>query len=221
MENFCQRGNLSQKTADEMTDVLYDRSVSDNKIVYKMCRAEKQNRRLRYDITLLYANPLGQEFSKTYGHYHQTGKPEFYEVLSEKIFFLAQKYENFPEKITEAYLIKVEQGEKFIIPPNFAMAAINPSLTKNALLANWIDSEEQNDYAPIKKLKGFCYYILAADNHEGKFNAIPNKNYEQIPPLTQLKPAPIPEELKNLEFLTEPEKYKKLLTIEKLYEKLN
>lgn len=221
MENFCQRGNLSKRTISELRPVLADKSISGSNIAYEMCRAEKQNGRLRYDITLLYSKPFGKELAKTYGHYHKNNKPEFYEIISGEIIFLMQKHETSPEEITEAYLIRAGQGQKFIIPPKFAMASINPSITKNVIMANWIDNEEKNDYAPIEKLKGFCYYLYTPKTPNKDFETRPNANYKQIPPLIELMPKPIPAELEDLNFLIEPEKYENILTIEKLYEKIH
>jgi len=47
-----------------------------------------------------------------------------------------------------------------------------------------------------------------------------NENYEDIPELVRLKPKQLPEQLSDLNFLSEPEKYNDYLTIENLYEQI-
>jgi len=92
----------------------------------------------------------------------------------------------------KTYLIEAEEKEKIIVLPDFSIRTINPSPDKELIVSNWID-----------------------DNVKNIYNA-----FQNIPEPIKLKPKPLPEELENLEFLSQPEKYKEFLTIEKLYEKI-
>ncbi len=190
MENFCKIGKFERKEG------------------YDVCRDVNQKGELRYDLTLIYPN------TSTFGHYHTDDKPELYEILSGKACFIIQKYDSDPSIITDAYLVETEEKEKekekVIIPPRFSMTTINPQKDEELLEANWVDKNVQNDYEAFKKLGGACYSMK-----DGIIQK--NDNYKKIPVLIKLKPKKIPEELENLEFLSIPEKYKNILTIDNLY----
>ena len=51
----------------------------------------KEENDLRYDITVVPAKMLGDEFNKTKGHYHVGAYQEIYTVLKEKQFILCKK----------------------------------------------------------------------------------------------------------------------------------
>lgn len=89
----------------------------------------------------------------------------------------------------KTYLIKAGKKEKIVILPGFGMRTINPSSDKKLVISNWVNDKVENDYNAFKK----------------------------IPKPVILKPKKFPSELKNLDFLNHPGKYKKILTIEKLY----
>jgi oxalate decarboxylase/phosphoglucose isomerase-like protein (cupin superfamily) len=92
----------------------------------------------------------------------------------------------------QTYLVIAEEGDKIIFPPGFSMRTINPSPNKELLVSNWVDERVKNDY-----------------------NA-----FQNVPVPMKLKPKPLPRELENLEFLSNHEKYKSILTIENLYEQI-
>lgn len=92
----------------------------------------------------------------------------------------------------KTYLISAKEKEKIVILPGFSMRTINPSNEKELIISNWVDNKVKNDYNAFKNLQ------------------------EPI----KLKPKKIPEEIKNLEFLSNPEKYKKILTIKNYYKRI-
>ncbi len=92
----------------------------------------------------------------------------------------------------ETYLIEAHENDKIVFPPGFSMKTINPSADKDLLVSNWISDKTKNDYSAFKN----------------------------VPEPIKLKPKKLPPELENLEFLTDPEKYKDILTIENLFEKI-
>jgi oxalate decarboxylase/phosphoglucose isomerase-like protein (cupin superfamily) len=89
----------------------------------------------------------------------------------------------------ETYAIEAEEKEKIIVLPDFSIRTINSSNIRDLIVSNWIDDKVKNIY-----------------------NA-----FENIPEPIKLKPKKFLPELENLEFLTQPEKYKDILTIENLY----
>ncbi|MBI4692009.1 MAG: hypothetical protein HY773_00995 [Candidatus Terrybacteria bacterium] len=92
----------------------------------------------------------------------------------------------------KTYLIETEEKERVVIPPDFSMRTINPSKEKELLISNWVSDKIKNDYNAFKNLQ------------------------EPI----KLRPKKLPQELENLEFLNNPEKYANILTIENLYERI-
>jgi oxalate decarboxylase/phosphoglucose isomerase-like protein (cupin superfamily) len=91
----------------------------------------------------------------------------------------------------ETYLINAKEKDKIVFPPGFSVRIIN-NTDENLIVADWINDEVKNDY-----------------------NA-----FQNVPEPVKLAPKPLPKELEDLNFLSEPEKYKDILTIKKLYEKI-
>lgn len=69
---------------DDMKMVIYDKAwakTAPNFEVYYMERELEEKDGLRYDITTIPPNMLGQEYVKTKGHYHIGRYQEIYIVL--------------------------------------------------------------------------------------------------------------------------------------------
>ena len=231
--------DVSQRMAQDMKPVLFqpkDLKTENNDVFYTVYRNLGAVPELaRYDITVIPARKVGQEFSKTFGHYHRGPQSDLYEVLDGHAYFLTQRYENNPADIKEAYIIEAAPGEKAVTPPNFAHLAINIG-DKDLVLANWVGFVEY-DYETIKKYAGGCYYVLDGGNN---IEFEKNPNYKSVPELKKLKQRDIPElGIKNgaeypiwnlktppaggpkkLDWLAHPEKYQELLTIKNLYEEI-
>ncbi len=182
---------------------------------YDVCRAVERRGALRYDLTLLYAKSGAGELPRTFGHYHSEGFAELFKVIEGKTMVLMQRYGREPNVIKEAYLAEANEGENFIIPPDFGFTNINPDEAKDLLLSNWIDENVANRYEFIKKYGGFCY--RAERTERGGVIFEKNENYGKIPELVKIKPNELPEELRNFDFLSHPGKYAEFLTIENLY----
>lgn len=142
--------------------------------LYYMYRSIKSKRQLRYDVTVIPANMLGEEFVKTKGHEHSPRKyGEIYTLLEGKAIYLLQKRKE--EEIEDVYAIKAEKGEVVIIPSGYGHVTINPS--KDRLVeGNWIDKRCKNDYGFFEKRKGACYFFT-------KEGWVKNENFKEVPPL--------------------------------------
>ncbi len=92
----------------------------------------------------------------------------------------------------QTYAIEAKKKEKVIILPKFSIRTINASANSILIISNWIDDRAKNNYNAFKKI--------------------------QKP--IKLKPKKLPAILKNLDFLSNPKKYKKILTIKNLYTKI-
>lgn len=196
---------------------------------------------LRYDLTVI---PPGhfvdgrKEFFRTAGHYHpvkpgtNTAFPEVFEVITGRVYWLLQKPEaGDPSKIGEIFAVEAGPGDKAVILPGFGHMSVN-AFSEPLIMANWVSTEFAYHYGPYKNLRGSAYWMI-----EG---SVPttiefkrNKNYAEVPELKKLRPREISElgllrskplyflaeELDKLDFLSSPERFAHLLTIDRCYQK--
>lgn len=178
----------------DMMNVVYDKEwakTADNLDLYYMYRALTKENGLRYDITVIPANMLGKEFTKTKGHHHAGFYGELYIVLEGEGFYLMQKGDE--NKIEDVCVVKAKKGEAIAIPAGYGHVTINPSSEK-LKTANWVDENDKGNFNLFEKLQGACYYYT-------KDGWVKNENYKNVPPLRFENPlTSIPE---NLNFLKE------------------
>ncbi|MBU1197958.1 glucose-6-phosphate isomerase [Candidatus Micrarchaeota archaeon] len=135
-----------------------------------------QNAGIRYDITVLESNPLGSEYNKTYGHYHemhdeQLSFPELYEVLSGEAHYVLQ--ERLPgDKVGRVFIVKALAGDKLIVPPNFGHVTINPR-NEPLVMDNLVEAHFKSEYGPYKTNRGAVYY-------ETRNGIEKNRNYSDV-----------------------------------------
>lgn len=179
----------------------------------------------RYDITIIPPACIGEEYIKTFGHYHpvidETGLSyaEIYEVLKGEALYILQRVEG--KKVLDAIAIFAREGDKVIIPPNYGHVTVNPG-EKVLEMANWVARNFSSIYEPFRKMRGACYYYT-------KGGWIANERYA-LCELRIFERAPSVEKFgidnkrmyeliktpSKLEFLTRPEKY--LKRFEELYD---
>jgi len=219
MENFCKIGKLEFRTIEKLSPALKNPKgfETSEEIIYDVCRAEKWEKKLRYDITVIRPKTINGEFSKTFGHYHSDNAAELFEVMEGTSFLLLQK-DKEPGVIENIYAVELQQGEKGIVLPNHCFTNINPSKEKTLVVSNWINDDIKNTYDIIKNFHGLCYYVV--ENESGNIVFEKNSNYKETPEIIRLKPRELPRELENLEFLNNPKDYAKFLTIDSLYKKI-
>lgn len=180
---------------DDMREVLADKDFaknSPNVELYYMYRGLEEKGVLRYDITTVPAKMLGNEFTKTKGHYHQGAYPEVYMVLEGTAIYLMQKRKENGE-IEDAYFVEAHAGDVAVIPPFYGHITINPSATENLKMANWVSKNCMSDYSLYVENQGACYYYTTQ-------GWIKNETYKNIPDLRQEQPTKsLPEDLSFLD----------------------
>lgn len=188
--------NLSKITPDirhlnDMRKVLYDENFakdSPDTNLYFMYRGLERQGDLRYDITVVIAKMLGDEFNKTKGHYHVGAYQETYTVLEGSAIYFMQKLDD-NENISDVYAVKAERGDSIVIPPYYGHVTINPSEKKDLKMANWMFDKCKSDYSFFEKMHGACYYFT-------KQGWIKNKNYKSVTELRFEQPLKsIPQDL--------------------------
>jgi len=177
---------------EELEDVVYDRNLAKrypSLELYYMHRGVRREGDLRYDITIMPAQMLGEEFVKTKGHNHQKGMQELYTILMGEAIFLMQKTKN--DVVEDVFAVKAKEGDWIMIPPHYAHITINPS-EKELKMANWVSEECKSVYEGIAKMGGACYFYTRS-------GWIKNKNYKNIPEIRFEQP--LKEKPEDLRFL--------------------
>lgn len=171
---------------------------------------------LRYDYTITPPAKIGDEFIKTYGHYHpKAGKlsyPELYQVLEGEAIFIIQKRGNNYDEIEDAVAVSVKEGETILVPPEYGHVMINKT-DKRLVTSNWVCRNFSSIYEPYTELRGACYYLT-------EDGWIKNERYGKIPELRFARPNQVIKvsgdmyglvnEIDSLEFLVNPEKYEEM-----------
>lgn len=142
----------------------------------------------RFDLTVIPAGELGEEFIKTSGHYHPekegTGAeyPELYYVISGQATYLMQKHEA-DGSISDVIVSRVKAGEAIIMPLNYGHVTIN-ELDEPLVMANWVEKNFKSEYGDFETKRGAAYFLLSDGNIEK------NSNYENIPELREMTTSP-------------------------------
>lgn len=173
--------DLKNKTPDvrklsDMKAVLYDQEwagKTPDLELYYMYRGLEEKEGLRYDVTVIPAKKLGQEFIKTKGHNHTESYGELYMVLEGEAIYLMQKGDE--DKITDVCAIRAKKGEAALIPPGYGHVTINPS-EKDLKMANWVCKNCRNDFSLFENLQGACYYYT-------ENGWVKNEHYKEVPEL--------------------------------------
>ncbi len=149
---------------EEMRDVLLDREADGPEEVYVMIRGKP-------NITVLVAGKIGQEFTKTLGHYHRDDRLETYQVLLGEGKMLIQNRD-----ASDVRLLEMKAGETVVVPAGYAHTMINTGKGPLVMADDCpADAETKvNDYQPIKEKRGFALYVVEED---GGIKTVPNLKY--------------------------------------------
>lgn len=134
--------------------------------------------------TVIYPGKLGEEYTKTFGHYHPEGAPdEVYRVIEgEGILELQKKHLGNDQlvsfQVDEVLLIKAKSGDEIVITPEYGHSWSNVGSTPLILLDDWEVGHTGADYEQIGKFHGMAYYLVELN---GGPRAFPNPNYENLP----------------------------------------
>ena len=186
---------FAERTHKEMLEVLMDSKSSGPEAHYFMIRGGSE----RGNITIWQFGTAGDEYIKTYGHYHVSDFIETYKVLSGDGILLLQVRKIGADKKPideEAEYIKaiyVKPGSTIKIPKyaGHLLANIGDSwlVTIDDSPVNFKKPVRRGgnkeatgpthaDYSPVKKMRGFAYYIVKKN---GKPAFIKNPNYKNTP----------------------------------------
>jgi glucose-6-phosphate isomerase len=170
------------KTKENLLPALYDpqgEAVDPIYLVLKEVSKEKWE-----NVTIITAGKIGQEYHKTFGHYHPENSPiETYKLLFGKGIFLLQKkhMENgtiSPNKVEEVILVTLDLNEEISITADWGHCWINVGETPLVTTDTWRTGHTDQDYAIIRQQKGMAYYLIDQD---GVPEFVPNQKYTDLP----------------------------------------
>jgi glucose-6-phosphate isomerase, archaeal len=177
---------LALRTHEKMREVLMHPEARGPAVHYYMIRGGKNKR----NITVWESGTVGGEYIKTYGHYHVGNLDETYTITQGEGIALLQKVveENGTpviDRIQEFKAIKVKAGDTVYMPPGYGHLLVN---TGRTWFATSDDSPVEGagdsasmpghaDYGPVKKMRGFAYYVVEKD---GAPALVKNKLYKEI-----------------------------------------
>ena len=140
---------------------------------------------LRFDITVIPAGNLGQEFVKTKGHFHPAspdgiGYPELYGVMQGEAWYLLQDLD-----LRDAVVIRAKQGDLVLIPPGYGHITVNPG-PSDLVMANFVSTRFQSEYQLYEVNRGGVYYACS----DGTFRR--NRRWQREVPLREVTPREYP-----------------------------
>jgi glucose-6-phosphate isomerase len=173
-----------------------------------------------YGIVMFEPGVFGGEYVKSSGQYHPpTGPtnqatPEIYTVLSGTGHFLLQKAAPPYDKIEDVVMVEVEEGETFVVPPDYGHLQINPS-SQPLVFSYAVMDNMKGVYDPFKKRQGAAFYEMADSQNRFKRNTNYDEGLQlrvvratdlcQLPSLNEnVTYQLIRDNLSELKFLTDP-----------------
>lgn len=179
----------TQKTLADLKPVLKDPESSGPDPVYFVFMDVSFDKWA--NITIIQNGKIGEEYPKTFGHYHSNSTPETYHLLEgEGILQLAKKHMDngkwVSEMVDEVYLVKAKAGDEIVITEEYAHSWSNIGKMPLISYDNWRSGHQPSDYADIERLHGLPYYLVE-ENSEPK--AMPNSHYQNLPEPTWVTAA--------------------------------
>jgi glucose-6-phosphate isomerase len=150
------------RKVSDLAKALLNPKVREERDVYYMFRNVYGSEGIRFDITVIPAGELGEEFPKTFGHYHPDsgagkGYPEAYQVLKGKGMFILQR--NTSDSRVEVIMVDAKEGDVMLIPPDYGHVSINNG-NEALVLANLVYDKFSSLYEGHAENQGAAYYYL-------------------------------------------------------------
>lgn len=176
--------HLALRHHEKMLDVLKNPDATGPDVHYYMIRGGTDMR----NITVWEPGKVGDEYIKTYGHYHIGQLDETYWFLLGTGVALQQKLadETDPSVVAEFKAIQVKGGDSLYMPPGYGHLVANVGhtyfVTADDSPVDFGDKDPVSmpghaDYEMVKKMRGFAYYVV---EHNGAPALVRNPLYKEI-----------------------------------------
>ncbi|MBN2122175.1 glucose-6-phosphate isomerase [Candidatus Micrarchaeota archaeon] len=153
---------FSTRKVSDLEDVLLEpKRAGPEGIAYYMFREVHRHGNLRYDLTVIPPRMFGEEFVKTYGHYHPEAKPglsfpELYQILNGEAIFIMQSQRR--DGSFDCIISKCKNGDVLFVPPNYGHVMVNPNPSSTLVSANIVSDSFSSEYEEYKENRGAAYY---------------------------------------------------------------
>jgi glucose-6-phosphate isomerase len=184
--NLFVNGNqhpCSTRTVRELkkTLVSYPDELADMDVYY-MYRNVYKHGDVRLDITVIPPLALGEESSKTHGHYHPGSEdgfayPEIYQVLAGSAVFLLQKKNR--NGSVDVIIVDAREKDVVLIPPGYGHVTAN-SGEGILVLSNLVYDRFESLYDEYDENRGAAYYYLKGGGMSQNTNYIVQRS-ERLP----------------------------------------
>ncbi|WP_456370480.1 glucose-6-phosphate isomerase family protein [Geoglobus sp.] len=179
--------------AEDLKPVLYQpHELRENFPAYYMyrdCAASEEDRErirelgLRYDYTVIPPATIGDEYIKTYGHYHpvhvKISYPELYQVIKGEVVFILQKMGEREDELHDFVFVRAREGDLILVPPGYGHVMVNTG-DDVLMTSNWVCRDFQSVYEPYARLRGAGYYLT-------KRGWVENRNYRRLPEVREAR----------------------------------
>lgn len=180
--------HYAARTHEKMQEVLMDPGGAGPAIHYYMIRGGVDQK----NITVWEPGTVSGEYIKTYGHYHVGKLDETYWILYGEGIALLQKLAldtqgaMIPDIVEEFKAVRVKAGDSVYMPEGYGHLVANVGSTYFVTADDSpVNFDEKNavsmpghaDYEPVKKMRGFAYYVV---EHEGEPALRKNPRYKEV-----------------------------------------
>ncbi|MBI4040088.1 hypothetical protein HY389_01905 [Candidatus Daviesbacteria bacterium] len=166
---------ITAKIRSELKDVLAQPSASGVREPYFVIHGEGGQ-----NVTVLTPGKNGNEFNKTYGHFHNYTGIEIYHVVYGVGVLIMQRNDEAGEA-KEVKVVPLRAGQTVEIPAGYGHALINVGKTYLVVVDNAPNTPKAHDYGPVKEKHGFAYYVV---DKKGEIGFETNPNYKHHPQIT-------------------------------------
>ncbi len=161
------------KTHKDLEDVLMDPKGTGVREPYFVIRSSNQS------VTVLNPGKNGDEYNKTYGHFHKWQGVETYTCLyGQGVLIMQRNDENGEAK--EFKVVTLHPGKQVEVPAGYGHTLVNIGKEYFVALDNTPINVEHN-YEPVKAKQGFAYYVV---EKKGEIAFEYNRNYSVRPQIS-------------------------------------
>jgi glucose-6-phosphate isomerase len=179
--------HLATRTHEAMKPVLKNPEAAGPAVHYYMIRGGKDQR----NITTWEPGTVGDEYIKTFGHYHIGHLDETYWVLEGEGVLLMQKLEQADgqpniKRVAEFKALKVKAGDNVFIPAGHGHLVANVGstffVTADDSPVDFTEADPASlpghaDYHMVEQMHGFAFYVV---ERNGGPALIRNPRYETV-----------------------------------------
>lgn len=180
--------HYAARTHEAMKPVLKNPEANGPAMHYYMIRGGKDQR----NVTVWEPGLVGDEYVKTFGHYHVGQLDETYWFAQGEGVLLMQKLESnadgelIADRVAEFKAVAVQGGDSQFIPAGYGHLVANVGSTYFVTIDDSpVDFEERDpvslpghaDYKLVEQMQGFAYYVVERD---GKPALVRNPRYKAV-----------------------------------------